>query len=429
MSTSFSASLKIRELNADLTLFVTGKASYDGSIMKRSAGTHKPLKSKYSLFLLLSLLNLTLSTTLLSGCEDQAGAAIHTESENHNSPLPVEVTVVKNHSFTENIRITANIMPKRQVKIVPRVPGRIEKIHVEQGDEVEQGQILAQLEQRDYILGLKHARAQLAAAQANSAIISIGVKSASTQKQRMESLRNTHAISQSAYEKADDGYHMGMAKKNAADANVKLARVGVEAARTKLDDTVLKAPFKGLVVKRMLDEGELCGMMPPGIILLLADTSIVHVIGSVGELVVSRVRAGMPATIRADALPGEVFQGTIDIVSPMIDPMTRTSSIQISVQNEDGKLEMGMSAEIEIDLGQRTALALPQDAIIRGSSRDQGVVFLVDGAMNARRREVTLGARQGEFVEIRNGLESGTRVIRSGQRSVRDGNRVSIREK
>lgn len=361
-----------------------------------------------------------------AGCDREAGAAAPASEENR--PHPVEVYDVGEHSFREVVSISANILPKRQVKILPRVPGRLAKVLVEEGDAVEEGQVVAQLDRRDYLLNVKQAQAQAAAARANADAAAVGVDSASTAQARMKSLHETKAISQSEMDKVDDGYRMGLAKHTAAQAQTQLALVGLESARTKLADTVLRAPFSGLVVKRLLEEGELCGIMPPGIVMIIADVAQMKVIGSVGELHVARIKTGMPAKVVVDALPGEVFRGNVEIVSPMVDPMTRTATVHITVPNDDGRLEMGMAAEIEIDLGERRAIAVPQDVLAgRGADRENATVFVVDAEGIARQLDISIGARQGSLVEVREGLEKGARVIRSGRSSLSDGDRVAIK--
>ncbi len=365
------------------------------------------------------------------GCDQEAGATA-TERDRPakvaRQSRRVETHVVETHRFRDSVTISANVMPKRQVKLIPRVPGLLAEVLVDEGDRVEAGQIVARLDQRDYQLGVKQARAQLAAAQANSELASVGVRSAGTARKRMASLHESKAISQSELDRVDDGFRMGLAKRSAADAQSQLARVGLEAARTKLADTILRAPYDALIVKRLMDEGELCGIMPPGIVMLLADDSEMNVIGALGELLIARIHEGMDAEVHIDALPGEPFRGTIAVVSPMVDPRTRTATVQIVVPNADGRLEMGMSAEISVDLGERQAAAVPGDALIRNGSNHDGnaaaeVFVVVDGI--ASRRPVRLGGRDGSLHEVLDGLVAGQRVVRSGQATLRDGQRVA----
>lgn len=367
-----------------------------------------------------------MATLLLStvACDPAADAANATVPP----PPPVELLTASREVFHDQVTITANIAPERQVKLIPRVPGRIEEITAEAGDEVEEGEVVARLERRDYLLGVKQARAQLAAARATAELASVGVSSAELTRRRMKALRASDAISQSDLDKVVDGHRIGQAKQSAAEAQVLLAQVGLEAARTKLADTVLRAPFDGVVVKRLLDEGELCGQMPPAIISILADLTPMKASGAVSELELARLHEGIAAEVRVDALPGEPFAGTVARVSPMVDPRTRTATVEISVPNEDRRLDPGMSAEITIDLGEREVVAVADDALLRAEAGDdRATLYVVDDDHVAHRREVQLGARRGELVEVQQGLEPGERVIRAGQRMVRDGQRVTPR--
>jgi len=367
-----------------------------------------------------------LSAACSTTAEGEARAGTPTAAS--ESRAPVEVHEVLRHAMARRIEVSANVMPLRQEAIVPRVAGRIERIHVDEGDEVAEGQELARLDQRDYRLALRRAQANFAAAKANARLAAIAVSSAASQRDRMKTLADSGAISISEMDKVSDGHRMGEAKQSAAEAQVALALVGLDGARTKVADTVLSAPFAGVVIKRMLDEGAMCGMSPEtAAIMVVADLSKVKVQGSVGERDVHLLRRGMPAKVAVDALPDRVFEGTVEVVSPMVDPRTRTSSIRVVVENGDGRLEPGMAAHIDVGLGDREMVAVPDETLIRGGRDDRAEVFVVDGDDRVRRREVRLGARHDELVEIEEGLEAGERVVRSNQGGLSDGDQVVVR--
>ncbi len=207
---------------------------------------------------------LLLLSMTLAACS--AGEAAETSSEGTNpgsQSVIVEVFEVASQAVVSTIEVPANVLPMKQVKVVPRVPGVIDKVHVEEGDRVVDGQVLANLEKRDYLLAVRQAQANLQSARANARLAKIMAASASTQHERMKVLHRTDAISRNKMDQASDGSLMGAAKRDAAVAQVQQAQVGLDAARIKLADTEIQAPYDGLVVKRLMDEGEICGMMPP----------------------------------------------------------------------------------------------------------------------------------------------------------------------
>jgi RND family efflux transporter MFP subunit len=160
----------------------------------------------------------------------------------------------------------------------------------------------------------------------------------------MSGLRKSGAITQSDMDKVNDGHRMGLAKIDAAQAQTKLASVGLAAAQTKLSDTTMKAPFSGVVLQRLLDEGSVCTVMPPSPVAVIAEVDTMKVEGAVSERDRLSVKVGMPAKVIVDALRGKVLTGTVAIINPMVDPRTRTATIQINLPNPDHVLETGMSA-------------------------------------------------------------------------------------
>lgn len=356
-----------------------------------------------------------------SGC----GSGEAAESAANESAASVEVVVVTTHAFGTRLEIPANVLPMKQVQIIPRVPGVIEDVLVDEGEWVEEGQILARLEQRDYHLAVRQAQANLASARANAKLAGIMSRSASTQHGRMESLLENGAVAQSKAEQAQDGLLMSQAKSDAAQAQVAQAQVGLDAARIKLAYTVVEAPYAGLVIKRMMDAGEIAGAMPPGILMILADTKRMKVEGSINELDLVRIKAGALAAVRVDALGGEEIAGTVELVSPMVDPRTRTAGVRVVLDNADGRLETGMSAEIVLDLGRREAPAIPGDAVIRSGAGRGGEVFVVAQG-KAQRRQIRLGLREGELVEVVEGLSPGEQVVRSGWGALTAGQPVVV---
>lgn len=375
----------------------------------------------------MSVLSLILLTITLAACG--SGEAAETAvAERGSQPVLVEVFQVGNQAVASTVEILANVLPRKQVKIIPRVPGVIESVLVEEGQRVTEGQVIATLEKRDYLLAVRQAQANLQSARANARLAKIMADSASTQAERMKVLHRTDAISRSKLDQSSDGELMGAARADAAVAQVRQAQVGLDAARIKLADTEIVAPYAGLVVKRLMDEGEICGMMPPGIIMIVADVDWMKIEGSVGEMDLRVLEEGMAATVRVDALGGEEIQGTIELISPMVDPRTRTAGVRVVVENSGHRLEMGMSAEISIDLGHRDIIAVPADAVIRSSGTDRTEVFVVDRENKARRREIRLGERRGEMFDVVEGLSVGERVVRSGHSSLDDGRPVVLAE-
>ena len=148
--------------------------------------------------------------------------------------------------------------------------------------------------------------------------------------------------------------------------------------------------------------------------------------GSVGERDIQHIRQGMPARVHVEAVGATPVEGTVEVVSPMVDPRTRTAKIRVTLDNSEGRLGAGMSARVDLELGTQQVVAVPDDTIERLGSGSEAALFVVGEGDVAERREVVLGARNGELVEIREGLVEGEIVVRGGSATVQDGEEVRI---
>jgi RND family efflux transporter MFP subunit len=277
-------------------------------------------------------------------------------------------------------------------------------------------------------LALRQAEAQLAAAEAGVEAARAGLDTISAKHQRITSLFEKQAVAQSAYEDVSGGKRASAAQLSLAEAQLQLARVAVDTAQANLDDTVIRAPFAGIVGKRLVDEGARLTAMPPTPIAVVVDLSHVKVIGAASEKYRSRVSVGLPVRVLIDAVRSAPYEASIERIEPLVDPASRSFTVQVVLVNEDTALQAGMSAQMQLDLGERTSTAVPEDVVLRSDlSGNRGTIFVIENAI-ARAREVTVGVRDGDLREIDNGLEPGETVVRGGQEQLSDGQRVRVIE-
>jgi membrane fusion protein (multidrug efflux system) len=225
----------------------------------------------------------------------------------------------------------------------------------------------------------------------------------------------------------------------AADAKLDQARTAVHTARSSRDavqaqlgmaerslrDSSVAAPFAGLVARRHVSEGE---FVSPGQKLFdLVALDPVEVEFHVAERDSSRVRAGAPVDVRVAPFPDEVFHAVVSVVSPTIDPATRTLRVKALLPNGDGRLRPGLFARADLGVAVREGVAMvPDEAVLQRA--DGPVAFrLVDGG-RVERRALELGAIREGMVEVRSGLTAGDRVVVRGQNELVDGGVVSVRD-
>lgn len=348
------------------------------------------------------------------------------EKPKNTGPIAVGTHKVAPHKFQRKIEISADVLAHQQVTLISKVPGEVKKMYVAEGDKVRKGDLVAKLDQTDFRLAVRQAKAQLAAAKAGVTAAEIGLDTVNAKERRLSLLRQQQVISESDYEDIEGAQRSTKANVTLAQSQVQLAEVGLEAARTNLSYTEIRAPFDGEVAKRMVDEGARLNAMPPTPIVLLVDASELEILGAVSERDLPFVSAGMPVTVTVDALPDAPIEAEVDRVEPVVDPQSRTAGIQVLLENQDRKLQPGMSARLVIDLGTRESVAVPDDVVIRAEiDSHTGVLFVLkDG--KAIRRRVRLGDRQGDLREVLEGLKPGDIVVRGGQERLKDGQRVIV---
>lgn len=345
--------------------------------------------------------------------------------------IGLTVVQAQTRTFRQDVRATGSVGPNesRLSHIRPIARGRVEKVYVRLGDRVRARQLLLDydnIELGESIGGYLSGEAGLEKAKAEAEV-------ARRSLERARSLVELGAVARAEFERRDAEYQNALASINSQRAEIakveeKLHRFGLtDADIRKLSPEVssenqssyhreashnmLTAPFKGVIVKYNVAEGEVVG--PENELFTLADLSTVWVLADVYEKDIALIRQGQEARIVTDAYPGEVFRGRITYVSDMLDPKTRTAKVRCEVPNPDGRLKLDMFVTVELPttVG-RQALTVPSAAVQQID--DQPVVFVRTGEAQFERRNVQLGATSGGWVEVASGVRQGEPVVTEG---------------
>jgi RND family efflux transporter MFP subunit len=297
---------------------------------------------------------------------------------------------------------------------MPDIGGKIAKIHVEEGDWVNKGQLLAELDTRATRLQLEQAKAALAVAQANH-------KDAGRNLERLERLSREKAVSDQQFEKVKLGYE-------AAEAQLQQAQAAVNLAQHQVDVSIMNAPFRGVVASRNAEEGDMInpmmgGYTPASGVLIIMDFSQVKIEVEVSQQDVVRIRKGQNASLKISAFPDRLFLGKISVVNQTADPLSKKFGIEVIVSNPDLVLRPNTFGEVIVEVDVKPdALVIPQNALLQNS-----YVFVAQGD-KAVRKEVTVGLQNTALLEILSGLEEGERVIVEGNYGLEDGMKIEVKE-
>ena len=237
---------------------------------------------------------------------------------------------------------------------------------------------------------------------------------------------------QADFERASQLYEnrsVSKADYDAAYARYTASRANQSQARLSLRDATLRSPMDGVILKRTVEVGALAGPTSPAF--TVADTRVVKVVFGVPDVIVARLKPGGRLTIQAEALPGATLQGQITRISPSADPNSRVFEVEAALPNPGERMKVGMLATLRVGEGALgRALFVPLAAVVRpaGDSAGYAVYVVRDsaGAAAAKLRRVSLGEVSGNLIAVREGLESGDRVIVRGATIVADGQAVRV---
>lgn len=310
------------------------------------------------------------------------------------APVAVEVAEVRRDVVTEEISALGSLLADEQAVIAAEIEGRIAELPLQEGGRVAAGQVLARLD--DAIL-----KSELAQAQANL------------------------TLAEANFERADTLLRQRSGTERARDealAARQSARASVELAKTRLDKTVIRAPFAGVLGLRSVSVGEFVNRGEELVTLQSIDPLKVDF--RVPETFLAHVRVGQAVAVTVDALPGRSFTGTIYAADPQVDVNGRAIRLRARIANADGALRPGLFARIVIAARQREGASLVPESALVPQGAQRFVFKVVDG--KAVRTQVKPGQRRPGEVEIVEGLRPGELVVAAGHQRLRDGVPVEI---
>ncbi len=293
--------------------------------------------------------------------------------------------------LVDEIQALGTARANESVSIQPRVSSIVTRVAFEEGQIVEQGDLLVELESSEIEAGLALAEATLAESQ--------------SLYNRSKSLESKQAISAADLEQLL--------------ARVKVDQAQVQAARARLDNTVIRAPFTGRVGLRRVSPGSFVNTQT--IITTLDDVGTIKLDFSVPETFITVVSEGMNIVARSIVFPERVFEGTVSSVDTRLDPVSRAVQVRAVMPNADASLKPGMFMTVDLQRDRGDVLVVPEQSIVP-EGMQQFVFVVIDGVVE--KRSVELGRRIPGFVVIEDGLDAGEDVITEGTSKVRDGSQV-----
>lgn len=334
------------------------------------------------------------ATMLLSyGCSGNKNKDFATEK---TTSEPIKTVKLEFKDIAREIEYTAHLQAYKEVDLAPAAPGRIEKIYVNAGDNVKEGDVIAQMDKTQ----LHQATLQLQRVEEDY--------------HRLDTLRKVGSIAKQQFDQIYTQYQV-------AKSNVEFLA----------ENTKLLAPFAGTVSNKYFENGEMFSGAPntqagKAAIVSIIQSNRLKVYVNVSESYYREIKSGMKAQISTSLYTNEIFEGTITNKYPEIDPATRTFKVEIVVPNNSLKLRPGMFAKAKMILEQANAFVVPAYAVLKLQGSNERYIFIDNNGI-ARRVVVEMGERFDDMVEIiSDKIKEGDMLIYAGHSRLSNGATVNI---
>src|SRR5713101_2953558 len=324
-----------------------------------------------------------------------------------NAPSPVETVPVRRQTLEEVIGGSGALEQAQTVNLTTQLTAQVLEVPVKIGDLIKKGDLLVRWDDRLI----------KATVQANREYVeadNIKIRDETRQVERYSTLQNKNMGTAVDLEK----YEMAL-----ADAKIDLAKstVSLQQAEIDLEHVKQTSPLDGIVLERLVNPNEFT--KPGQVIMKLGVLNTVLMAAKISEEKMHSVQLGLPAETTFPAFPSEVFKGTVVKIDPNIDPITRTFTTYVKIENPDFRLKPGLSGFARIRRTAKDVLAVPSIAIMNPSG-EQNSVFVVDGTNHANLRKVHPGVVVDAMTEITNGLKEGEKVVTVGQFYLKENDKV-----
>lgn len=311
-------------------------------------------------------------------------------------PQAVHLTLPTLETVRDRIEAVGTLRSRDEVVISSEVNGRIVSINFNTGEQVRQGQLLVQLDDRQARADLQVVEARLADAQ--------------RQLRRAEQLRSSNSISQAQVDELRTAVNVAEAERQAATVRATNHRI--------------LAPFTGVVGLREFSPGAFIQSGDP--LTTLDASGPMELTFAVPERFIGQLQPGQRVNSTTSSWPGEVFAGELAELDTRIDPLSRTLQVRALIDNSEGRLRPGQFMSVRLTLREREALVVPEQAVLLQG--DERYVFVATADNIAERRSVRLGSREPGKVEVLSGIGADDRVVITAQDRLSSGDQLQILE-
>ena len=365
--------------------------------------------------------------------------------------LEVQTAQIARETIVQKVNATGRIQPKTQVRISADVSAKIVALHVEEGDWVEEGQLLVELDRERYEAAVERAQANVRSAQAEAKLVQQNMLKAEKDYDRSRDLVARRLESQSALDATSAAYQVEVARYESALDQVEQVRAALKEAQDSLSKTTIYAPMAGTISDLDKEPGEIAigSQFQEDLIMIVADLTEMEAQVNVDENDIVNVQLGQEAEIEVDALYGQKLRGRVYEISNTANTNAQGTTnqktefeVKIAVESEDiSRLRPGMTASADISTQTRDdVVGVPIQSVAvrtidqltlegedvasaeqRFTADDDGfveIVFVVDNDGQVKARQVETGIQSDDLIEVISGVEEGEHVVTGSYRAI-----------
>ena len=338
--------------------------------------------------------------------------------------ITVDTTELTTYDYDVEMGYIGTLYPANEFSVNSKVAGRVIEMNYDIGDTVENGAVIALIDETEYLLDYKQSEGKLAMEVSKVEQKQMAIDLAEREFERMKALREEKVISESQLEKAQYDFERQQLTFDMDQASLTNQQVAVEMSRLRLSYTRIQARWSEdenggtrVLADRFVDVGEIINTNKP--IASIMEIGLLKAEIFVGEKEYPNFEIGMKVTIEVDAFPNETFEGQVERVAPFLNEQTRQAKVQISVVNDNLKLRPGMFARTNVIFSRREGVKmLPKECIVEYRNTD-GVYLYDDENKEVLFQRVQVGAVHENNIEILNANAINKPVVNIGQHMVR----------
>ena len=320
------------------------------------------------------------------------------------------------------------VVARRKAVVSAKIQGRLAELNVEEGSRVVQGQVIARLDSADYQAQVDVARAQVQRAEADFA-------------EQQRQVRLTQSLADAGVVSRDQ-LDAALSRVRLAEASLSQSRAGVSLSEANYQNTLIRAPFSGVVVKKMAEVGESVTPIPPGVnistssgaVVALADMATLEAEVDVSESNVAKLHNGQPAEVSVEAFPDRVYRAALRQVIPTADRTKATVTVKVAIQDNDKDLRPEMSVKVTfLELATNATssgrpkpiITVPKDAIV--TRNGAAIVFEVKADKKVHQISVVIGTENQDQVIVKQGLAGSETLVLHPPDKLKEGDSVRVK--